>query len=357
MKNRILFAVVLLGLGLFPCFMGAIVSTYTEKKNLWGQSIITFYSPDCADFEWDGNGQEFDFSHLSVMVGTGLWIEGKGTNSGHYATPSLLIKNITLKNFNSWKIKSGTGRINLEFGDNVTFFLGSDEKLTMDWSFVGVKKHAVIHGCGYAMKLLFDSNKEKVIRIANGAEVEFKEFSNFFIKNTRAGRLPISLGDDSVVTFNNLKLSLEGNCYVTAGAVAIVGDVLVQGEERSFVFCDKAQLIVMPNSSVMFDKNLFLEYRSSQKNNFVLFDNTSRMFFNDSSLYAWKNGPCFDSGIIVPTGNVTFSSDSVCEEQGIQYAGVRFEVPAGSVLDLYGCHSYSDNESNNEDSAADEAVV
>jgi hypothetical protein len=334
------------------CFYsGAVVTEYTEAKKFWSsERVIKFYSDTCAEFEWDGQGQEVDFSNTTLSVGTGLWISNpEFKHSGCFATPSLLIKNVTLKNFNSWKVTSLQNKLHLSFGDGVSIHLGADEKLAMNWHFVGKdrQKCARVNGCGYLMDLCFERNCEKMIFVASQTEVVFENFTDFKIKNTRSAQSPVLLfGDDSIVTLRNLHVSLEGNVYFNKGVVAIVDEVQLSGAERSFVLSGSAQLLVMPKTTFLISEDVFFETRYARKNAIVLFDETARLFFKNSTLYGWKNGPRFENGIIVIDGSCAISTDIVGDRGAVQFVmpedgdenceGAKIESLTGSVLNLYG---------------------
>lgn len=328
--------------------------------------ILNFRGSGASNMTWDGGGHELQFSRGAALAGSLVVAAGK----------TVTLQNVVLRDFSSSAVTLGSGS-SLLFGNGVTVELGSNESMTMTWSFTGQTTPSTIRGNGRCLNLdaLTGGNK---IAIAvgpgegAGAPVTLniedvhlsglKGVVNYDTSMTVAPDYTYSTADayiasanllrcvdyTGIINLRNVDLNLGGNYTLTAGNINIYNDVSLRGKGYQFAFASNGTLAIKTGSTFLIDRNVTFSYDSSglgergpaaSKNQLTMADQTSRLYLNGCTFYGTHTAPRLQTGVLVISDKVTFSTEAAEDAEAFVLDSTNnllVEVLAGATMDVYG---------------------
>lgn len=332
--------------------------------------VLNFRGANASNITWDGGGHSMLFSRGTSLAGSLVVGAGK----------TVTLQNVVLKDFSSSAVTLGAGA-SLVFGNGVTIELGSNESLTMTWSFTGQVTASTIRGNGKCLNLdaLTGGNKVAIaVGPGEGAlspvtlNIEDVHLSglkggvNYDSSMTVAPEYTYSTVDayiasgnllrcvdyTGVINFRNVDLNLGANYTLTAGNINIYNDVELRGKGYQFAFASNGTFAINSGATFLVDRNVTFSYDSSglgerggpaSKDQITMADQTSRLFLNGCTFYGTMTAPRLQTGVFVVNDRVVIHSEGDIDANAITLDStnnLRIEVLAGATMDVYGALAY-----------------
>lgn len=335
--------------------------------------ILNFRGNNAAgNMTWDGGGYSMQFSRGSAQAGS-LVVA---------ANQVVTLQNIVLKDFSSSAVSLGSGA-SLVFGNGVTIELGANESLNMTWSFTGQTTPSIIHGNGKCLALdALGGGNNVAISVGAGegagspvtlniedvhltglkggvaldtlvSTANTYSTNSAYLASTNVLRCVDYTG---VINLRNVDLNLAGNYTLSAGSINIYNDVVLRGKGYQFAFSSNGTLAIKSGATFLIDRNVTFSYDSSglgdlggdgvsgaSKTQLTMADQTSRLFLNGCTFYGTQTSPTLQTGVLVVSDHVTLQSEGAVDAESIVLSdagGLRIEVLAGAILDVYGALAY-----------------
>lgn len=329
--------------------------------------VLNFRGNNASNMTWNGGGCAVQFARGTGQAASLVVAAGK----------TVTFENVVLKDFSSACCSLGANAA-LVFGNGVTIELGANEDLSMTWSFTGQTTASIIRGVGNNLNLGSLSTNYVGISVGVGSAAATSSttlwlndvhvvglqggvnLDNFVTANTTystnrayiASRNLIrcvNYGD--VINLRNSDISLAGNYTLTAGSINIYNDVAIKGQGYTFAFSSNGTLAVQSASTLLVDRNVTFSYDSSglgargaaaSKNQLTMADVTSRLFLNGCTFYGTATSPRLQTGTLVIQDHVTLQSEGTVDANSIVVtSGLRTEILAGAIFDVFGAVSYA----------------
>ncbi len=329
--------------------------------------VLNFRGSNASNMTWNGGGCAVQFARGTGQSASLVVAAGK----------TVTFENVVLKDFSSACCSLGANA-SLVFGNGVTIELGANEDLSMTWSFTGQSTASIIRGVGNNLNLgSLSSNYVGLSVGAGGASASSSttlwlndvhivglqggvNLDNFVTANTTYSTARsyiasrnlircVNYGD--IINLRNSDITLAGNYTLTAGSINIYNDVAIKGQGYTFAFSSNGTLAIQSASTLLVDRNVTFSYDSSglgsrggaaSKNQLTMADATSRLFLNGCTFYGTVTSPRLQTGILVLQDKVTLQSEGSVDANSIVISsGLRTEVLAGAVLDIFGAVSYA----------------
>jgi hypothetical protein len=329
--------------------------------------VLNFRGSNASNMTWNGGGCAIQFARGTGQSASLVVAAGK----------TVTFENVVLKDFSSACCSLGASA-SLVFGNGVTIELGANEDLSMTWSFTGQSTASIIRGVGNNLNLgSLSSNYVGLSVGAGGASASSSttlwlndvhivglqggvNLDNFVTANTTYSTARsyiasrnlircVNYGD--IINLRNSDITLAGNYTLTAGSINIYNDVAIKGQGYTFAFSSNGTLAIQSASTLLVDRNVTFSYDSSglgsrggaaSKNQLTMADATSRLFLNGCTFYGTVTSPRLQTGILVLQDKVTLQSEGSVDANSIVISsGLRTEVLAGAVLDIFGAVSYA----------------
>ena len=155
-----------------------------------------------------------------------------------------------------------------------------------------------------------------------------------------------------IINLRNVDLNLAGNYTITAGNINIYNDVALRGKGYQFAFSSNGTLAIKSGATFLIDRNVTFSYDSSglgdrggdgisgaSKDQLTMADQTSRLFLNGCTFYASHTAPRLQTGVLVISDKVTFSTEAAENAEAFVLDSTNnllIEVLAGATMDVYG---------------------
>ena len=326
--------------------------------------ILNFRGSGVSNMTWDGGGHELQFSRGAALAGSLVVAANK----------TVTLQNVVLRDFSSSAVTLGSGGA-LVFGDGVTIELGSNESLTMTWSFTGQTTASTIRGNGKCLVLDTLTGDNKVAIAVGPGEgagspvtLNIEDIHLSGLKGSVA--LDVLVSDNftystldayiasanllrcvdytGVINLRNVDLNLGGNYTLTAGNINIYNDVALRGKGYQFAFASNGTMAIKSGSTFLIDRNVTFSYDSSglgergsvaSKDQLTLADQTSRLYLNGCTFYGTHTAPRLQTGVLVISDKVTFSTEAAEDAEAFVLDSTNnllVEVLAGATMDVYG---------------------
>gem|GEM_PF-1421127 len=346
---------------------------YQQPKHLafdGANHILNFRGSGASSMTWDGGGYTLQFPRGAALAGSLVVAANK----------TVTLQNVVLKDFSSSAVTLGSGA-SLIFGNGVTVELGSNESLTMTWSFTGQSTASTIRGNGKCLNLdaLTGSNKVAIsVGPAEGAGspvtlniedvhlIGLKGVVNYDDSMTVAPEYTYStvsayiasanllrcVDYTGVINLRNVDLNLAGNYTLSAGSINIYNDVALRGKGYQFAFSSNGTFAINSGATFLIDRNVTFSYDSSglgdrsgdgvtgaSKDQLTMADQTSRLFLNGCTFYGTMTSPHLQTGVLVINDRVIVQSEGDVDSNAIgldSTNNLRIEVLAGATMDVYG---------------------
>ncbi len=333
--------------------------------------ILHFRGSNASSMTWDGGGNEVCLPYPGLS-GTTIEVD---------AFKTVTLQNVVLKNFSSSAVWLHSGAT-LVFGDGVVIELGANESLNMTWSFTGQTIPSTIHGNGKCLMLenLWVGNKVGIsVGAGQGGSPVTLNIEDVHITGLKGGvaldtlvsgaytystagayvnsdNLIRCVDYTGVINLRNVDLNLAGNYTLSAGNINIYNDVALRGKGYQFAFSSNGTFAIKSGATFLIDRNVTFSYDSSglgdlggdgvsgaSKTQLTMADQTSRLFLNGCTFYGTQTSPTLQTGVLVVSDHVTIQSEGAVDAESIVLSdagGLRIEVLAGAILDVYGALAY-----------------
>lgn len=258
---------------------------------------------------------------------------------------ALTLQNVSIKDFNAQTVSLVDANSTIEFGQDSTVSISSDQDITaaFPWVFSG---DSLIDGGGKTINLKAAST----IQVKNGATLTI---NNAHIKTEDIGAFA-SLDDtsnicfqDCIITIDKSGLDLATGNYLAKGLVQVFGaDKTDVTGSTTLSFSSKGTMTVSSHSELTLNRGVVFEYKadptddgintSATKRHFKLIDPSAKMHLNGCSLVSTQTGFALDFGTVFVSDVVKFTIDTTAAAEAEFGTDLLVEVLAGGCLDVDG---------------------
>jgi len=329
---------------------------------------LSFRGLNASNMTWDGRGFTMQFARGAALANSIVVAAGK----------TVTLQNVVLKDFSSAAVTLGAGA-SLLFGDGVTVELGSNESLSMTWSFTGQTTPSTIKGNGCSLNLdtlSAGNNVAIAVGSGEGASPVTLNIQDVYLQGLKGGVALDTLVADNytystnsaylassnllrcvdytgIINLRNVNVGLTGNYTLSAGSINIYNDVCIQGKGYQFAFSSNGTLAVKSAATLLIDRNVTFSYDSSglgargldaSKNQLTLADQTSRLYLNGCTFYGTMTSPRLQTGVIVIDDKVFLHSEGSLDAEAIVFdstSALRVEFLSGATMDVYGAMAHA----------------
>ncbi len=333
--------------------------------------VLNFRGNNASNMTWNGGGCAISFARGTGQAGSLVVAAGK----------TVTLENVVLKDFSSACCTIGAGG-SLVFGNGVTIELGTNEDLSMTWSFTGQTTASMIRGVGNVLNLgnlgasnfvglavgapagavtgavtlwLNDVRVTGLTGAVNSVANSYRSTASYIASRN----LIRCINNTDIISMRNSELNLAGNYTLSTGSINIYNDVAIKGKGFKFSFSSNGTLAIQSASTLMIDRNVTFSYDSSGigasgdprylaasatcKDQLTMADQTSRLFLNGCTFYGTLTSPRLQTGVLVVSDRVVMQSEGTVDANSIVLSdagSLRVEVLSGAVLDVFGALSY-----------------
>ena len=193
--------------------------------------------------------------------------------------------------------------------DNITFNLANDITLKAP---IGITNQCYIIGNNHT----FNFDELGTIVVKENASLSLK---NMTLKNFGSNQLKC-FDDSATITLDNVKFIFKEPYFFNNGKFDIYNTFEVSGT-YSFVYATPMVTTIFPHSQWLFDSFSTLSYAplSNNRKGIQLTDKSSKLIFNNATLYSTATGLALTKGELVILGNVSIESDAALTVEGIEW--------------------------------------
>ncbi|MBU1007702.1 hypothetical protein KKA53_01310, partial [Candidatus Dependentiae bacterium] len=285
---------------------------------------------------WLSNDHKFGIDANMTLDGDGHAVTFAKNNSGvlEVGDNSLILKNITLRNFSPSVIGMTTGSVT--FGDGTVIEMMSNNALTTENYTMSCDGFVEMNCHGNEFDI---SGLEQAIDVLPGATLSINNarICGLCDNNLRC------VGPDSTITLSNCELILENDYSFTRGHLKCCQDVAIRGPERihgdSLIFSYRSPqgVTIHRHGYLMVDRDVTFKYDPvvARKDLIVMEDETSILHLNGCSLVSTATSPIITGGRLIIEDAVTVQNDAINEFEALVLKDpIEIDVLSGGVIDL-----------------------
>ena len=260
------------------------------------------------------------------------------------ANKTLILKNVTLRNFSPKSVQLGAGA-QIKFDDGTIIEVTDNEILdgTYTMSFYGNTK---LNCFGNELDLSLTDSAIDVLASATLSIQNAKLVGLGGLSSLAENNLKCSC-HDATLTLSNCDLILSSHYSFTEGHLNLYQDTNIVGTNvfayqspRPLTIKSKAALKVGLNCTFSYDSGITGDAGSAGNDRLVMDDVTSKLFLDGCTLRVTKTGMQLTKGTLVVKDKCTLYSEAGIAEEAVVFGNnaeaddLTVEVLAGGVLDL-----------------------
>lgn len=202
----------------------------------------------------------------------------------------------------------------------------------------------------YFSDCVINGNGNRIILNDNSA-INILSASSLTIKNAELFGLSKQnlkcLFDNSSITLQNCKLTLTSDYLFDIGSI-LFSDVIISGTS-CFTYSSRQTSSIDTASTLYFEQGVTFSYAPKNNNKDLIYmkDNTSKLFFDGTTLKTTNTGITLIKGTLLLDNQVTFSavgdslSESICLGNGNLLDNLSLKILSAAELNIFGSFEYS----------------
>lgn len=189
------------------------------------------------------------------------------------------------------------------------------------------------------------------LNMVDGGQIIVKDNSTLRLQDVNLNGLKGTnlncVNDSGNIEFKRTFVNIIDDYNFSYGSILFSNDVIISGT-KTFAYTSRVTSTIDFNSILYFSSGVTFSYSPKSSNNNLIYmkDNTSKIFFDGSSLVTSNTGVCLSRGTLFLDNGISFSSHGIAESESIRFGDgtvandLDIYFLADAQLDIYGAFVY-----------------